>query len=42
MPLAKLVYVHTNSRLLDRTSAISYEEKFPAWESEPEEEDAEL
>jgi hypothetical protein len=37
----QLVFAHTNGRLLDKTSAISYEEQFPVWDSDPEEEDVE-
>ena len=34
----KLVYVHSNLRLLDRTSGVSYEEQFPVWDFESEDE----
>ena len=34
----KLVYVHINLRLLDRTSGVSYEEQFPVWDFESEDE----
>lgn len=39
----KLVYVHTNMRLLDRIQAVDYEQDYPAWPSSDSEgeEDAE-